>query len=76
MYGHSVPDHLDEVRDSVGMGVCPQHNTLYPDLTVTEHLQLFAGLKVVPAKEVVKAVAETIATIGLVEKVRRRYTPD
>lgn len=27
------------------MGFCPQHNTLYEDLTVLEHLRLFATFK-------------------------------
>jgi hypothetical protein len=38
------------VRDS--MGVCPQHDVLFPELTVEEHLQLFAALKGVRNKEV------------------------
>jgi len=27
------------------MGVCPQHNILFDDLTVKEHLELFAVMK-------------------------------
>jgi hypothetical protein len=27
------------------LGVCPQHNVLYPNLTVEEHLLLFASFK-------------------------------
>lgn len=34
------------------MGVCPQHDVLFDDLTVREHLQLFAGIKGVDKKEV------------------------
>lgn len=30
------------------MGVCPQHDVLWDDLTVSEHLRFFAGLKGVP----------------------------
>lgn len=27
------------------IGLCPQHDTLYEDLTVKEHLELFATFK-------------------------------
>lgn len=30
------------------MGVCPQHDILFDDLTATEHIHLYAGLKGVP----------------------------
>jgi ATP-binding cassette subfamily A (ABC1) protein 3 len=35
---------MDEIRHF--MGVCPQHNILFDDLTVKEHLVLFANFKV------------------------------
>ena len=34
---------LDKIRAMIG--VCPQHYTLYEDLTVEEHLQLFGSFK-------------------------------
>lgn len=34
---------MDEVRKK--MGVCPQHDTLYDELTVEEHLYLFGTFK-------------------------------
>lgn len=69
VYGEPVPDNLEEVRYGIGMGVCPQHDVLYGDLTVAEHLTLFAGLKGVPSKDVSRQVTETIITVGLTEKV-------
>jgi ABC-type multidrug transport system ATPase subunit len=33
------------------MGVCPQHDVLFADLTAVEHIQLYAGLKGVPQKD-------------------------
>ena len=71
VYGRTVPENLDDVRHQVGMGVCPQHDVLYPDLTVKEHLELFAGIKGVPKADIPKAVSETIATVGLTEKVNQ-----
>jgi len=34
------------------MGVCPQHDVLWRNLTVREHLELYATLKGVPPSEV------------------------
>lgn len=70
MYGRPVPEALDEVRYDVGMGVCPQHDVLYPELTVAEHLRLFAGIKGMAMKDIPKAITDTIATVGLTEKAR------
>jgi ATP-binding cassette subfamily A (ABC1) protein 3 len=38
--GYDIRDNLDEVRES--LGVCPQHNLLFTELTVLEHLLFFA----------------------------------
>lgn len=69
VYGKQVPADLDAIRNEVGLGVCPQHDVLYPDLTVKEHLEFFAGIKGVPRKDIAKAVKDSIDTIGLTEKV-------
>jgi ATP-binding cassette subfamily A (ABC1) protein 3 len=50
-------------------GVCPQHDVLFPDLTVEQHLRLFAGLKGVPSSKIAAAVKDSITTVGLTEKV-------
>jgi ATP-binding cassette subfamily A (ABC1) protein 3 len=34
---------LDKIRSKIG--VCPQHDTLYEDLTVEEHIRLFATFR-------------------------------
>lgn len=38
--GLNVKDNMDEIRKSLGL--CPQHNLLFTDLTVKEHLIFFA----------------------------------
>jgi ATP-binding cassette subfamily A (ABC1) protein 3 len=43
IYGESVFTELDEARQS--MGICPQHDVLFRDLTVAEHLKLFDRIK-------------------------------
>ena len=35
---------LQEVRDR--MGVCPQHNVLFDQLTVREHLEIFRNFRI------------------------------
>ena len=34
---------MDEIRNS--LGICPQYNVLFDDLTVEEHLWFYAKLK-------------------------------
>jgi len=51
------------------LGVCPQHDVLFPDLTVAEHLRIMARVKGVPNAEIEDALAEIIALVGITEKV-------
>ena len=37
--GHSINNNMDKVRENLGL--CPQHNMLFEDLTVREHLVFF-----------------------------------
>ena len=43
VYGHSILSQMDQVRSS--MGVCPQHDVLFDNLTVKEHIIFFSQLK-------------------------------
>lgn len=43
IYGHSIYGALNQVRSS--MGVCPQHDVLFDNLSVREHILFFAQLK-------------------------------
>ena len=43
--GYSILTDMENVRQSLGL--CPQHNVLYDRLTVREHLNFFARLKVI-----------------------------
>ena len=51
------------------LGVCPQHDVLWPDLTVREHLEIFAAIKGTPAASVAGEVDKIIREVGLTEKV-------
>ena len=47
------------------MGVCPQFDILWEDLTVGEHLYFYARLKGVPYKEEVAAVKQALSQVSL-----------
>jgi ATP-binding cassette, subfamily A (ABC1), member 3 len=46
----------------------PQHNVLFPTLTVREHLIFFGQLKALSGQSLAQAVEQSIADVGLVEK--------
>ena len=50
------------------LGVCPQHDILYPELTVTQHLQLFGALKGLSGRDLEVEVERMIVEVGLEEK--------
>ena len=47
------------------MGVCPQHDVLWDQLTGREHLELFAHLKGVPAAQVQAEVDARLTDVEL-----------
>ena len=51
------------------LGVCPQHDVLWADLTVREHLETFAVIKGAPSNAVAGEVDKIIREVGLTEKV-------
>eukprot|EP00501_MAST-03F_sp_TOSAG23-6_P001513 GSMAST32.ASY1.ANO1.1574.1 assembled CDS len=56
IFGLSIRNQMTEIRKL--MGICPQMNVLYDELTVNEHLQLYANIKL----EVLDGVALTEKT--------------
>jgi len=49
------------------MGVCPQHDILWNDLTAREHLEIFAELKNVPSHERAAVVDEKLLSVNLLD---------
>lgn len=47
IYGRSILTEMNEIRQS--MGVCPQHDILWDEMTAYEHLDLYSRLKNVPS---------------------------
>ncbi|KAL4432498.1 hypothetical protein ABPG74_013352 [Tetrahymena malaccensis] len=64
--GFDVRKDLEKIRKI--LGVCPQHDILFDQLTVKEHLYFFATLKGMPFKEISQAVDKIISDVDLVEK--------
>lgn len=64
--GYSIRSQIHLVRKS--LGVCPQHDVIWNQLTVYDHLHLYAGLKGVPYNQITKTVKKMITDIGLTEK--------
>ncbi|GBG28685.1 ABC transporter ATP-binding protein [Hondaea fermentalgiana] len=67
IYGDSIVRDISSVRKI--MGVCPQHNVLYPDLTVREHLEFFAALKGVKTDYIDREVYNMVNDCELADKV-------
>nr|XP_018630849.1 ABC transporter A family member 1 isoform X1 [Nicotiana tomentosiformis] len=64
--GKNILTDMDEIRKS--LGVCPQYDILFPELTVKEHLEIFADVKGVPEDAKEKAVTEMVDEVGLADK--------
>ncbi|CAG9862052.1 unnamed protein product [Phyllotreta striolata] len=64
--GLSVKYHMKKIRQSLGL--CPQHNLLFTDLTVKEHLLLFAKLKGKTSSEANKEANELLNKLNLSDK--------
>lgn len=63
IYGNSIVDGLVAARQSIG--ICPQHNVLFDNLTVMEHLKFFSKIKGIRADP--KDLQEKAVEIGLTE---------
>ncbi len=60
---YNITSGMETIRHN--MGVCPQHDILYPYLTVREHLELYAELKNVNIKTRNIEIDEMIDAVGL-----------
>lgn len=61
VFGKSVLTEMTAIRRS--MGVCPQHDVLWNELTAREHLEIFSKLKKIPKnrrKKIIEAKLESV----------------
>ncbi|TRY85186.1 hypothetical protein DNTS_030944 [Danionella cerebrum] len=68
--GFDIRTDIDMIRKRMGM--CPQHNVLFKDLTVEEHIYFFARLKGRSSKEAKKEIDQMIQDVGLPDKRKER----
>ena len=66
IFGHSITDASTDARRNIGM--CPQHNVLWDDLTCYEHLVYFAMVKGLLIMQCSKAADEMLERVDLASK--------
>jgi len=67
--GYNIKTDMDQVYKRIG--ICPQHDILWGELTVEEHLLFYARLKGIPRKQEKDAINESLNNVGL-ESFRNR----
>lgn len=66
--GKDIRTEIDEARGSLGL--CPQHNVLFDELTVKEHIIFFARLKGINGKrEIAEEVRRYVNLLELKDKI-------
>jgi ATP-binding cassette subfamily A (ABC1) protein 3 len=68
IFGKAVMDTTQMTEIRKHLGVCPQYDVLWPELTVEEHLNIFADIKGVPMDKKKAEVLRAITEVGLTEK--------
>ena len=63
VFGYSIKDEITQVQKL--MGVCPQHDVLFNELTAGEHLRFWARFKGIPRIELGEHVDQTLKDISL-----------
>ncbi|OQR74440.1 ATP-binding cassette sub-family A member 1-like, partial [Tropilaelaps mercedesae] len=71
IYAQDIREDMDTIRHS--LGVCPQHNVLFDELTVFEHLCFYAQLKGRSAREAKSEAREFLKDLNLTNK-RNEYS--
>jgi ABC-type multidrug transport system ATPase subunit len=68
--GQDIRTNMNEIRNNIG--ICLQHDCLFPQLTVQEHIEFFARLKGMyerySREEVSEKVRQSIEDVALLEK--------
>lgn len=70
LHGYSILHDMQKIKAL--LGVCPQHDVLFPELTVYQTLLIFAALKDVPFFKAGGVVDQIIVEAGLEEKKNAR----
>ncbi|KAL0491507.1 ABC transporter A family protein [Acrasis kona] len=63
---------IDRIQKLIGL--CPQHDVLFPDLTALEHLELFADIKGIPVKERRSTINQRLKEVELYDVRKKKAT--
>jgi ATP-binding cassette subfamily A (ABC1) protein 3 len=66
LFGHDLVNDLTAARKL--LGVCPQHDILWPTLSVQQHLHLVGALKGLEPESLEQFVSEAVREVDLQEK--------
>ncbi|CAI2385685.1 unnamed protein product [Moneuplotes crassus] len=66
VYGYDIKEDMKSLRKI--MGYCPQHNILFPKLTVVEHLKIFADFKGQKSDEIQEEIDEILKDLNMADK--------
>ena len=64
--GHSLVSSMPRIRELIG--VCPQDNVLFPELSIEEHLHLYGGIKGLSGDVLAARVNSMLDALGLQDK--------
>lgn len=62
-----IRTNIDGARQSLGL--CPQHNVLFNEMTVAEHIEFFARLKGVERKNIASEIRHYVKILELEDKI-------
>jgi ABC-type multidrug transport system ATPase subunit len=62
---HATPNQSQLVQIRAMLGVCPQHDILFNELSAREHIELYAGLKGVPREYWTELFEERLKAVKL-----------
>ena len=65
LLGHKIGNNMDKFRTK--LGICPQHDVLFEDLTIKEHLEMFSIFKGVPSNLIDEEVNKSLNDFQLNE---------
>ncbi|XP_062556229.1 phospholipid-transporting ATPase ABCA3-like [Armigeres subalbatus] len=65
--GFDITTDMESVRESLGL--CPQHNVLFDELTVSEHIEFFARLKGVSKQNIKAEIDHYVKILELEDKI-------
>ena len=64
--GLDISTHMVDIRRR--LGVCPQHDVLWPTLSCNEHLALYAAFRGVPKAAIAREAVRVLSEVGLADK--------